>query len=265
MSEREFDGRVALVVGGGSGIGAATAHAFARAGARVVVADLRLPAAEAVAAELTGSGGRGVALDVADDVQGRAVVDDVLAREGRLDHLVHCAADFSLVGPDATRAAWDRALGVNVVGPSMLTAYAAPRMPGGTVVHVASISAHVAQPGRWAYNASKAAILALTRAQALDFRGYGVRVNAVSPGWVWTPEVDKAAAGDRAAWEPVWGAYHVLERLGEPSEIADAVLYLSSPRASFVTGTELLVDGGYRAIGSEGLGGSARFAGSGSE
>ena len=257
----EFEGRIAVVTGGGSGIGAACAHAFADAGATVVVLDVNLESAEAVVAAL-GPKARACQLDVSADGRGRQVVDEILATEGSIDHLVNCAATFVAVGRDVTREEWDRAFAVNVTGPAMLTAYASSHMQGGTVVNVSSISAHAAQPDRWTYNSTKAAILALTRGQALDLRDRGIRVNSVSPGWIWTPEVARAAGGDRAAWEPKWGRYHMLERLGEASEVADAVLYLSGPRSTFITGTELFVDGGYNALGPEGLGSSARFAGS---
>src|SRR5690606_31995326 len=133
---------------------------------------------------------------------------------------------------------------------------------GAAIVNVASVSAHIAQPNRWTYSASKGAIVTLTKCMALDLSADGIRVNAVSPGWIWTPEVAKAAEGDRERWEPIWGRFHILRRLGEPEEVAEAVLFLSSDRASFVTGAELMVDGGYSAIGPEGLGDSSRFAGS---
>lgn len=263
---QQFEGKVAVVTGAGSGIGAATADAFLAAGATVILVDLN---AELLAA-------RGLELDerhadrhievVADVSETAAVVQKVqshLAAGNGVDHLVNCAASFVAAGTEATQADWVRALDVNVIGSARLTAALSARMPrGATVVNVASISAHVAQRDRWTYNASKAAILALTRGQAMDLAPLGVRVNAVSPGWIWTAEVAKAAEGDRDRWEPVWGRYHMLERLGEPSEVADAILYLSSERASFITGTELLVDGGYSAMGPEGLGHDAHFAGS---
>lgn len=262
----EFTDRVALVSGGASGIGAACARAFAASGARVALLDLDASAGPAIASELNmeHGAGRAVALvaDLRDDAAIASAVEGLVAEWGRVDHLVNSAVNFVAAGVDATRAQWETAFGVNVIGPALLTALAARHMPAGsTVVNVASISAHSAQPDRWTYNATKAAILALTRGQALDLRGAGIRVNAVSPGWIWTPEVAKAADGDRAAWEPVWGRYHILERLGEASEVADAVLYLSGSRSSFITGTELFVDGGYHALGPEGLGDSARFAG----
>ena len=98
--------------------------------------------------------------------------------------------------------------------------------------------------------------------QALDLAAYHIRVNVVSPGWIWTPEVARAADGGRARWEPVWGRYHILRRLGEAVEVARAILFLCSDDASFITGAELPVDGGYLALGSEGLGEMSSFAGS---
>lgn len=261
----EFSAHLAIVTGAASGIGRATAEAFARAGAETWLWDLNAEGVLAVAAELRDAGlaATGVAVDVTDDAAVDRAVGDVRA-SSRAIHLVNSAVNFVAAGPDATRAEWEGALGVNVIGSALLTAKVAREMPpGSTVVNISSISAHSAQPDRWTYNASKAAILALTRGQALDYRRRGIRVNAVSPGWIWTAEVAKAAEdGGRERWEPIWGRFHMLERLGEASEIADAVLYLSSPRAGFITGTELFVDGGYSSLGPEGLGDSSKFAGS---
>ena len=149
---------------------------------------------------------------------------------------------------------------MNVRAYANAVTYASQHMPpGSAIVNLASISAHVAQPNRWTYNASKGAIVAMTKCQALDLGPIGVRVNAVSPGWTWTPEVSRVAGGDRSQWEPIWGRFHILRRLGEPSEIADAVVFLLSDKASFITGAELMVDGGYSALGPEGLGDESRF------
>lgn len=262
----DFNRSVALVTGAGSGIGAATATAFLDAGATVLAVDLDEHRLEERRSELDANDVERHRLVVADvsDTEGlvaalAAHVDDV----GAVHHLVNCAASFVAAGAGATKGEWSRALDVNVTGSAMLTAAVSHWMPrGSTVVNISSISAHAAQPERWTYNATKAAILALTRGQAMDLAPRGIRVNAVSPGWIWTAEVEKAAAGDRARWEPVWGRYHLLQRLGEPSEVADAVLFLSSDKASFITGTELMVDGGYSAMGPEGLGETAQFAGS---
>ena len=132
----------------------------------------------------------------------------------------------------------------------------------GAIVNVSSISAHIAQPNRWTYNSAKGAVDQLTKCAALDLGRKRIRVNSVSPGWTWTREVEKAAGGDRAKWEPVWGEYAMLGRLCEPSEVARPVLFLLSDDASFITGTDLAVDGGYCALGPEGLGKGSRFAGS---
>lgn len=263
---REFAGHVAVVTGSGSGIGAATALAFAREGARVYLFDINAERVRAVASEICSSHGPRsavpIAVDVIDDAAVSVAIAGIQDEDGVIHHVVNCAVDFVAAGISATREQWNHAFGVNVIGQALLTAKAAALMPpGSTIVNISSISAHAAQPNRWTYNACKAAILALTRGEALDLRHKGIRANAISPGWIWTPEVAKAAEWDRAKWEPVWGGFHILERLGEPSEVADAVLYLSSTRSSFITGTELFVDGGYHAIGPERLGESAGFAG----
>jgi len=133
---------------------------------------------------------------------------------------------------------------------------------GGSIVNLSSISAHIAQPNRWTYNAAKGAVNQLTRCMALDLSADNIRVNTVSPGWIWTREVDKAAGYDRAKWGPIWGRFHMLRRLGEVEECAAPVAFLLSDEASFITSTEIMVDGGYRGMGSEGLGDASSFAGS---
>ena len=185
------------------------------------------------------------------------MIDSVAASLGRLDAVVNCAVSFVARGLDVTGPDWDHVLRVNVQGISNVVQAAHPLLAateGAAVVNTASVSAHVAQPSRWTYNATKGAIVSLTRCMAMDLAPDGIRVNAVSPGWIWTPEVSRAANGDRARWEPVWGRFHLLRRLGEPEEVATAIAFLCSSDASFITGTDLAVDGGYMAMGPEGLG-----------
>lgn len=251
MSERFRDRRV-LVTGAGSGIGAATARLFLDEGAFVVGADVD---EEALARQgFDPSRFISSAGDVT-DAEYRAHAVELAAPEGVLHVLVNNAAVFLMAGADATDEQWQRTLDVNLLAPAKLTAAAVEplaRSGRGAVVNVASISAHIAQAQRWTYNSVKGAILHLTRCQALDLAKRGIRVNSVSPGWIWTETVDRAARGDRARWEPVWGAFHALGRCGEPEEVARAILFLGSDDASFVTGADLPVDGGYLAAGPEG-------------
>jgi NAD(P)-dependent dehydrogenase (short-subunit alcohol dehydrogenase family) len=262
----DWSGRVAIVTGGASGIGAATVREFAQEGATTVIFDIDAGAGEAVAESLRGEGLQAscTPLDVADAGACRAAVQAVFTQHGRLDYLVNSAVSFLSKGLEATTEDWEHSLGVNVRGgANMAQACYAPmkQTGGGAIVNISSISGHVAQPERWTYNACKGAILAMTRCQALDLAPDHIRVNVVSPGWTWTPEVARAAQGDREKWEPVWGRFAMLRRLGEPREIARAILFLCSDDASFITGAELPVDGGYLGLGSEGLGDHSTFAG----
>ena len=261
-----WSGRVAVVTGSASGIGEATAHAFAIEGASVAILDINAEAGARVAAQFREEGYRAAfyPLDVSDrDACGR-VVDAIAAEWGRVDYLVNSAVSFIGKGLDATPADWERSLGVNVQGGANMAQACHPHLKaagGGAIVNIASISGHIAQPNRWTYNATKGAIITMTKCQALDLAPDHIRVNVVSPGWTWTPEVAKAANGDRARWEPIWGRFSMLRRLGEPREIARAILFLCSEDASFITGAELAVDGGYMGLGSEGLGDASSFAG----
>lgn len=257
----DFSGAVAVVTGGASGIGRATARAFAQEGAFVIVVDRDREHAVAVVRELPAA---------------TAVVGDISEEETRLStvaaastaglpvrYLVSCAASFLSKGEDATAADWDVSLGVNVKGTALMASAIIPLIRaagGGAIVNVASVSGYIAQPNRWTYNATKGAILALTRCQALDLAADNIRVNSVSPGTIWTAELDRMAGGDRARWEPVFAPHHMLNRVGEPEEVASAILYLCSSGASFVTGADLRVDGGYTAMGHDRPGAGIRYA-----
>jgi NAD(P)-dependent dehydrogenase (short-subunit alcohol dehydrogenase family) len=258
--------RVAIVTGGASGIGAATVREFAREGVAVAIFDINVAWGEELVASLVAQGGRVTfyEVDVSDDALCHHAVDEVVARYGRLDYLVNSAVSFLSKGVEATPADWQHSLSVNVQGNASMVRACHRHMKaagGGAVVNISSISGHIAQPNRWTYNAGKGAILAMTRCQALDLAPDHIRVNVVSPGWTWTPEVAKAAEGDRAKWEPIWSRFSMLRRLGEAREIARPILFLCSDDASFITAAELPVDGGYLGLGSEGLGESSAFAG----
>jgi NAD(P)-dependent dehydrogenase (short-subunit alcohol dehydrogenase family) len=260
-----WTGRVAIVTGAASGIGAASARLLAERGALVVGFDIDPAGLHSTVDDITDNGGQAAAVVV--DVSDRGAVGKAVASVGdQLDVVVNCAASFVARGLEVSDEDWDRVLGVNVRGISNVVQAAHPLLrasDSAAVVNTSSISAHVAQPDRWTYNATKGAILTLTKCMAMDLSADGIRVNAVSPGWIWTPEVARAADGDRERWEPVWGRFHLLRRLGEPEEVARAIAFLCSAEASFITGAELPVDGGYLAMGPEGIGDDSSFAGSG--
>jgi len=263
----DWTGRVAIVTGGASGIGAATAAEFARQGVTVGLFDINASAGQATQERIRNEGGQAIfhQLDIADANACKTAVDRFVEQTGRLDCLVNNAASFLSKGMDATTEEWQHALAVNVRGyAQMATACFEPMRTsgGGAIVNISSISGHIAQPNRWTYNACKGAILSMTRCMALDMAPAGIRVNSVSPGWTWTPEVEKAAIGGRENWEPVWGRFSMLRRLAEADEVARPILFLCSDDASFITGVDLPVDGGYLAMGAERHGDEAAFEGS---
>ena len=183
-----------------------------------------------------------------------------IAAFGRLDYLVNNAFAFVAASIDATTEDFEKSYFVGPVGFARMIQNAAPLMAksgGGAVVNIGSISGHIAQKDRWTYNMSKGAVDQLTKCAALDVASLGIRVNSVSPGWIWSREVLNAAEADgggREKYDPIWGAYHMLQRCGETVEVARATLFLLSNDASFITGTDLPVDGGYLSMGPEGMG-----------
>lgn len=252
-----FAGRHVLVTGAGSGIGAATVRQFVEEGAHVTGVDINGKGLKTVR---NGLGDRSdafrvVIADVTDTGCQPELIETAADQDGALDVLVNNAAVFLLAGADATEEQWRRTLDVNLLAPAQLVATAADalgRASAGAVVNVASISGHVSQAGRWTYNASKGGVLELTRCQALDLAPRGIRVNSVSPGYVWTEVLERAANGDRARWDPIWGSACPLGRCAEPYEVATAITFLASAGASFITGTDLLVDGGLVSMSPDG-------------
>jgi NAD(P)-dependent dehydrogenase (short-subunit alcohol dehydrogenase family) len=267
MTDR-FTDTVAIVTGGAQGIGRAITEELAREGARVLFTGLST-AGERTQAALRDEG-RDVTFlrgDHAEEAFCRATVQAAVDTYGGVDALVNNAFSFVAKGMAATTADWMRSFEAGPLAYARMAQAAAPVIAaggGGAIVHVSSISAHIAQKDRWTYNSAKGAVAQLTRCQAMDLAPLGIRVNSVDPAWIWTNETDKAAdadGGGRAKWEPVWGRFHLLRRMGQPVEVARPVLFLLSDDASFITGASLLVDGGYLAMGPEGLGELATFAG----
>jgi dihydroanticapsin dehydrogenase len=247
--------KVAIVTGGGSGIGRATCELFAEEEAAVVVAERNAETGAETARLIQQRGGRAlfVATDVADEASIRAMVAATVLAFGRIDILVNNAAVFVLRGIDATPEEWREILDVNVAGPALVAKHVVPEMRkagGGAIVNLGSISSFIAQPQFVTYNASKGAVVQITRCMALDLAPDKIRVNSVCPGAVWTPivqRITREAGMDRKAADadPSWGGAHLLQRIAEPREIAFAILFLASDEASFITGENLMVDGGY--------------------
>ena len=249
--DAEFAGRVALVTGAAKGIGEAVARLLADRGAQVALVDIDSEAAEAVGSEIESQGGDAVALsaDLAHDGEAADAVARTVKHFGRLDIVSNNAGIQRYGTVDTTdEATWDEVMNVNLKSVYSVCRHAAPHLKQsrGAIVNMASVQSFATQQSVAAYATSKHALIGLTRSMALDFAGSGVRANAVAPGTVDTPMLKWAVEldPDPAALMRELAAMHPLGRIARPSEIAEAVAFLASERASFVTGTTLVVDGG---------------------
>ena len=237
-----LQGKCAIVTGAAGGIGSAIVAAFREAGAKVAGVDLderRIKADLALAA------------DVASESETRQAVERAMQAFGALHVLVNTAAtrDPSATVTDLDLAAWNRVFAVNVGGAYLMSRWAIPHMVrsgGGSIIHIASQLGTVGTPGRVVYCATKGALITMAKAMAVDHAAQKIRVNTLSPGAVETERMLRFGSMEKA--RQALGPKHLLNRLGQPEEIAAAALFLASDAASFMTGANLLVDGGYNAI-----------------
>jgi len=249
-------GKVAIITGAGSGIGQATALLFAQEGARVVVTDIDSSSGEETVAAIGEERCKAlfVEADISKEKSARKITEETLKAFGRIDILVNSAATFIHKGFDATVEDWERSLGVNVIGTALVTKYAAEAMKksgGGAIVNLSSISAWVAQPNFFVYSATKGAILQMTRNMAMDLAPAKIRVNCVCPGAILTPasyrQMEKTGM-TLEEFDAEEGTKTFLKRVGKAREVACGILFLASDEATYITGTHLMIDGGYTAV-----------------
>lgn len=249
LFSREFDGKVALVTGGSSGIGKATALAFARAGANVVIASRRVTEGEQTVHEICERGGDAIFVktDISKASEVEGLMNQTIEFYGRLDYACNNAGTF-VMGRlfELSEEEWDRTINANLKGIWLSLKYQIPIMlqqKGGVIVNMASMSAIIGNPGVSIYSASKGGVVALTQSAAIEYAASGIRINAISPGVISTPMVDDIPT---PLLEDIQSK-HPIGRLGKSEEIADAVVWLCSDKASFVTGHNMVIDGGYTA------------------
>jgi NAD(P)-dependent dehydrogenase (short-subunit alcohol dehydrogenase family) len=243
---RLLEGKVAIVTGGGSGIGKACAIAMAAEGARVAIFDSNEETGRGTAEELKAGGAEASFFPV--DVTSEVAVRAAMEQFERID-ILHNNAGIAMRYrvDEQDEDGWQRCMDVNLKGIFLCSKHAIPRMRehGGSIIHTSSVTGIVGVRNRAAYSATKGAIVALTRNMALDYAGYGIRVNCVCPGFTRTPLADALLRDAERTRRLI--RLHPLGRLGEPEDIANAVVFLASDRASFITGQALAVDGGFAA------------------
>ena len=246
--------KVAIVTGSTQGLGADIARGLAAQGACVVVLGRRASEADAVLASLASLGSEGLAIeaDITDDAQIERAVQLTLERFGRIDILVNNACIYVDRGLASSRDEWLQTLNVNLVSAALFAQQVAPHLPrGGVIVNIGSVGGKFGSAGRALYPASKAALLQLTRSLAATLAPQGVRVVTVSPAWTWGPAVEQMASGSREMADGIGAHFHPLGRVGNGAEVAAAVAFVCSDAASWITGCDIPVDGGYSMLGPD--------------
>ncbi|CAB3626616.1 MULTISPECIES: SDR family oxidoreductase [Achromobacter] len=244
-------GKTAIVTGSTQGLGADIARGLAAAGVNVVLVGRNAEAGRKLEDELDGRA-LYCETDIGQDAQIQRCIDAAVARFGRLDILVNNACQYADRGLASSREEWHNTLDTNLVSAAIFTQLAAPLLPrGGVVVNMGSTGGKFGAAGRALYPASKAALLQITKNFAVELAPAGVRVLAVSPAWTWSPSVEQLSGGSRPAADAVGAHFHPLGRVGSGEEIAAAVCFACSDAASWMTGVDIPVDGGFSILGPD--------------
>lgn len=251
--EKIFEGRVAIVTGGSFGIGRATAVAFAMRGAKVVVADCMVDKENETLSLIKNAGGDAMFIqcDVSDSFAVKDMIEKVIVRFGRIDYAFNNAGIEGLINNthECTEANWDKTLSINLKGVWLCMKYEIQQMlkvKKGVIINCASVAGLNGFAGLPAYTASKHGIVGLTKSAALEYAKQGIRINAVCPGVIHTPMIDRITGKDKEV-EKIYIGLEPVGRMGNPEEVAEAVVWLCSDAASFVTGIAMPVDGGFTA------------------
>lgn len=251
----EFDGKVLVATGGASLIVEALARQFVGNGGRVVLGDLQTDFAGSLLGEL-GDSARFVRTDVTSDADLDSLLEAAIDSYGGIDFVVSAHTTFACGQLATTRENWLTSLDVNVASAAMLIEKAVPflqRRRGSAAVLVTSVSGKSSQPNRIVYPVTKTALLGLNRNMSQALAPLGIRINSVSPGWTWSRNIERRY-GTREHADNFAGEFQAIRRMAEPEEIADAICYACSSGATFMTGADIAVDGGYSALGPEALG-----------
>lgn len=246
-------GKTAIITGGAASIGAAISRKLVADGANVVIAARSVDKGDAIASEL-GAKAKFVQTDITDDAQLDALVGAAVETFGALDIVVNNACSYGDEGAATDRATWLETLNTNAVSAAILSEKARPHLAksGGNVVNIGSISGRFPHIGRWAYPVSKATLLHLTRTQAVEYAADKIRVNMVTLGHIWSDPFEGLTGDNRSHADKVSGPLNLMGRVADAQEVANVVAFVASDDASYMTGGETPVDGGYGAMGPEG-------------